>query len=267
MENRISIIIPIHNRIDHLEKSLYFINKLDNVDKIEVIISDDNSSDNIESLVVESRSKFIFPIEYTGFHYYDKPHIFRLSKARNAGCDLSKNELFFIMDSDRIIPSNYLVNCIGIYKKYNRECVIGGRTIYSRFYPKDIIDHEFNWLKENEIQSHDRALVAFSPDKIKDITDSEWVTLYGGGIFISKKLFNEIGGFDEKYEGYGHEDNDFALKIRRAGARILLDWNSVMIHMNHDVYHSDYNYAEFHQAYGKEPMNLQKKISDDIEQC
>ena len=59
----------------------------------------------------------------------------------------------------------------------------------------------------------------------REITQRDWANLYGGGIFIKRCYFEKIGGYNIDYEGYGHEDNDFALSCRRGGARIFLCYN------------------------------------------
>jgi hypothetical protein len=43
---------------------------------------------------------------------------------------------------------------------------------------------------------------------------------FGGGLFlIRRELFGRLGGFDERFRGWGGEDDAMALKIARSGAR------------------------------------------------
>lgn len=42
----------------------------------------------------------------------------------------------------------------------------------------------------------------------------------GGLVFFRRDTWNNIGGFDSRFTGWGNEDNDFAERIRRSGHRI-----------------------------------------------
>ena len=46
---------------------------------------------------------------------------------------------------------------------------------------------------------------------------------------VSKKAFNDIGGFDENYIN-GWEDVDFCLKAREKGYKIFYNGNAVIAH-------------------------------------
>jgi glycosyltransferase involved in cell wall biosynthesis len=52
----------------------------------------------------------------------------------------------------------------------------------------------------------------------------------GASILVPKKLFNELGGFDEHYLPAYCEDCDLALKIRQKGLRVIYQPMSTVIH-------------------------------------
>jgi glycosyltransferase involved in cell wall biosynthesis len=41
----------------------------------------------------------------------------------------------------------------------------------------------------------------------------------GGLVFFSRSTWNELGGFESRFTGWGNEDNDFAERLRRSGKR------------------------------------------------
>lgn len=43
----------------------------------------------------------------------------------------------------------------------------------------------------------------------------------GGLVVFSRAVWDEIGGFESRFTGWGNEDNDFAERVRRAGKRTL----------------------------------------------
>lgn len=52
---------------------------------------------------------------------------------------------------------------------------------------------------------------------------------------ISRKLFYKIGGFDERFQGYGHEDADFGWRLiygqKELGCTHIYDPNIVFVHL------------------------------------
>ena len=43
----------------------------------------------------------------------------------------------------------------------------------------------------------------------------------GGLVFFTRSTWNDVGGFESRFTGWGNEDNDFAERIRRAGRRVM----------------------------------------------
>jgi O-antigen biosynthesis protein len=54
--------------------------------------------------------------------------------------------------------------------------------------------------------------------------------LSGASFMTSKRLWNEIGGFDERYAPAYCEDSDFAFEVRRRGKRVVYQPHSVVVH-------------------------------------
>ncbi|WP_158573854.1 glycosyltransferase family 2 protein [Micromonospora craniellae] len=55
--------------------------------------------------------------------------------------------------------------------------------------------------------------------------------IYGGAIVATRKLFDHVGGQDERYRGWGDEDNEFYFMLRRHGVlRRPVGW---LYHLDH----------------------------------
>ena len=54
----------------------------------------------------------------------------------------------------------------------------------------------------------------------------------GGCLWIRSELFHRIGGFDERYAGWGGEDEDMIVRTSAAGATVQYD--DVMVHLAHE---------------------------------
>ena len=79
---------------------------------------------------------------------------------------------------------------------------------------------------------------------------------------LSADSWTAIGGFDERYVGYGGEDTDFALRLQAAGASLVWVGGARAYHQFHEnrmppVHHLDdivRNARIFHSTWGRWPM-------------
>ena len=53
--------------------------------------------------------------------------------------------------------------------------------------------------------------------------------LSGAAIMAKREMIDEVGGFDDRFHMYG-EDNEWCLRMRRAGWRIVFEPNAVVMH-------------------------------------
>ena len=64
----------------------------------------------------------------------------------------------------------------------------------------------------------------------RDVTELE--NCCGTSVLVRREAFYEIGGFDEDYFLYS-EDNDFAMRMRLHGWKILFTPHARGVHLNH----------------------------------
>lgn len=62
-----------------------------------------------------------------------------------------------------------------------------------------------------------------------------WNLFWSLSFACTARTWETIGGFDERYEGYGGEDTDFALTARAAGAELLWVGGAHALHQHHAV--------------------------------
>lgn len=115
---KVSIIMPVYNKIKYLEKTIQSILNQTYKD-FELIIVDDGSTDGSEKLCdkfseCDSRIKVIH-IKNNG-----------VSNARNIGIENSTGEYIQFIDADDYIDSNMLEDLIDICEKYTPDIIISG---------------------------------------------------------------------------------------------------------------------------------------------
>jgi GT2 family glycosyltransferase len=89
-----------------------------------------------------------------------------------------------------------------------------------------------------------------------------WELLWSLSFAIDRRSWKCIGGFDERYVGYGAEDTDFAWRARDAGVALVFTGAAEAFHQHHavssppiehlhDIVH---NSTTFHDTWGEWPM-------------
>ena len=170
---KISIIIPTLNEEKYLPKLLNSISKQTFSD-YEIIVSDAGSTDRTKSIAKEFGAKIV-----TG----GLPGV-----GRNNGARVAKGEFLFFFDSDVKLPIGFL------QKIYNE--------MQERFLDLATCD-----LKPLSNLALDKVMHESANLIIRIYQYSRNPIVSGSCIFVSKRLFNRVNGFDEKLRM--KEDHDF----------------------------------------------------------
>ncbi|WP_370477799.1 TIGR04283 family arsenosugar biosynthesis glycosyltransferase [Tamlana flava] len=166
--NKISIIIPILNEAEFIEKSLRNIitnSKQQNVS--EIIVVDGGSTDNSIHLVSNFNNVILLSSEKGR------------AKQMNLGAKRATGNILYFLHADSFPPKNFDQHIIDEIEKGNQAGCFRMQ-----------FDSNHWWLR----------LASW-------LTQFKWRACRGGdqSQFITKTLFNEIGGYDERYNIY--EDN------------------------------------------------------------
>lgn len=101
-DNKVSIIIPVYNVAEYIEKCLYSVMQ-QKTDNIECILVDDCGTDNSIELAKNIIREYNGPIKFSILHHkYNRG----LSAARNTGISSASGEWIFFLDSDDEIAEN-----------------------------------------------------------------------------------------------------------------------------------------------------------------
>ena len=180
---KISIIIPIYNVEQYIEKCLISILKR-SYKNLEIILVNDGTKDNsmkvIEHYLLDSRIKVINK-ENGG-----------LSSARNRGLEIARGDYIAFIDSDDWIEINKLIKLCEIIERENLDIIIGN----GESYPSKEKIHKKNYLGiKPGIELFKEML------KKKDYLETVWKCIY------SRKFLQEN---NIKFkEGLLHEDTPF----------------------------------------------------------
>lgn len=169
----VSVIITTKNSGKTLKKLLESI-KNQSYKDYEIIVVDNKSSDNTKKIAYE----------YTE-NVYDKGP--ERSAQRNFGAEMSKGELFFILDSDMVLEENVIKECVNEMKKgRDKEIAVPERSFGKGF-----------WAKTKRLE--------------REINTGE--PFFESARFFTSKIFWEAKGYDLNLTG--PEDWDLPQRIAR----------------------------------------------------
>ena len=95
-----SFIVPVYNRPDEIDELLESLTKFTSTIPFEVVIVEDGSTIPCRDIIENYTDKLTIS-------YYFKPNS-GPGDSRNYGMNVAKGDYFIILDSDCLIPANYL---------------------------------------------------------------------------------------------------------------------------------------------------------------
>ncbi len=221
MQLKFSIIVPVYNRPEEIRELLESLDEQDFQEEYEIVIVEDGSSDSSEEVV----KKFD---DNLSISYYFKPNS-GPGDSRNYGMQKAKGNYFIILDSDCILPKQYLSE---VQKELNREFVhcFGGPDAADASFTdvqKAINYAMTSLLTTGGIRGGKKSVGKFQPRSFN--------------MGISKQAFEKAGGFGRIHPG---EDPDLTFRIWKAGfnSRLFpkafvyhkrrIDWSKFYIQVN-----------------------------------
>jgi predicted glycosyltransferase involved in capsule biosynthesis len=172
-----------------------------------------------------------------------------LAQARNVAANAATTDSLIFLDVDCIPHPNCFEILMNDLTQY-------GLSMVNPLYLQSVVDEPTNF-------EHLAADALDNParDSVKPGKSDDYGMFWSLGFAISKQDFLEIGGFDEKYVGYGGEDTDFAFMARQADVSLNFS-EAIVYHQRHDSYNPPLNWLEdivvnahtFQKKWGVWPM-------------
>ncbi len=208
-----SVVIPTFNRSQTLKKCLEAL-AIQNFpsDKFEVIVCDDGSTDNTANIVKSMNVSF--SLNY--FYQTNKGP----AAARNMGIRQSKGKFLLILNDDAILESNALSIHFDLQMKHLGE--------------KISVLGNFKWLPQytqsciGQLASKTDIIFEY-PQMVSGLL-YDYNHFYTCNISISKKAVDEVGLFDENFNGPAAEDIEFGFRLEQAGYRVLFESSCIAWH-------------------------------------
>jgi len=198
----------------------------------EVIVADDGSGLDTKEIVDSYVSKSSIPIH----HVWQEDKGFRVAASRNNAIRKSTGDLIIFVDHDMVLHPKFIAD----HKRFAKQgYFVNGSRVTTK---KEVIAFmkSNNLLKVPTSNKYIRnplngVRLPFLNSIIKGKTHNE-DGIRTANMSVWKKDLDTINGFDEIFEGWGHEDSDLACRLMNAGVKRQ---NVKFAVIGYHVYHNE----------------------------
>jgi len=202
-----SLIIPVYNRPDEIEELLESLTKQVYIHDYEVVVIEDGSSVPCKDVIAKYDNSL-------NISYYFKPNS-GPGDSRNYGMQKAQGNYFIILDSDCIIPPQYLQNVDANLKADYTDCFGGPDGALDSFsdVQKAINFSMTSFITTGGVRGKSEAIEKFQPRSFN--------------MGISKTAFIASHGFGNIHPG---EDPDLSMRLWKSGFTTKLFTDSYVFH-------------------------------------
>ena len=214
MEPLVSIVVLNLNGKKHLKDCLPSLQR-QNYKNIEIIVVDNNSTDGSLEFVKNTypKVKLIASKKNLGF-----------TGGNNLGAQKAVGKYLLFLNNDIRVDKNFLLPLVEALEKDESIGIAQSKILlWDRPETIDSVGCYFTFLGAFWHEAYGEK------DKGKYVRQREIFGATGAALFISKTLFQKIGGFDETYFIY-FEDVDLSWRVWRRGRRVVLVPQSMVYH-------------------------------------
>ena len=189
-----SFIVPVYNRPDEIRELLDSLLRQTYVSPYEIVIVEDGSDDSAEAVVEEFKDRL-------SISYYKKPNS-GPGDSRNYGMLRAKGNYYIVLDSDCMLPPQYLAEVEKSLLENFVHCYGGPDAAHSSFsnVQKAINYAMTSILTTGGIRGNRTAVDKFQPRSFN--------------MGISKKAFEDVQGYGNIHPG---EDPDLTIRLWNKG--------------------------------------------------
>ncbi|MEY2557519.1 MAG: hypothetical protein QOE34_944 [Verrucomicrobiota bacterium] len=206
---KISIIIPVRDRVDLLARCLDSLTSKTNYAPYEIVLVDnDSQSEEARQYFSQSKHRLL---------HYSGP--FNFSAVNNFAVEQTDSPwLLFLNNDTEIIDGDWLTT-MAEHVQRPEVGAVGPRLLY----PDDTVQHAGIVVGVGGIAEHAfRGLPAEAPGVCRQLqVTRNYSSVTGACLLTRRDVFEEVGGFDEARLPVTFSDVDLCLKMRRAGYLIV----------------------------------------------
>ncbi len=240
---KISIIVVTFNKLDYTRMCLESVVQNTEYPNYEIVIVDnasvDGSPEYIREFMEQNRDvTFIQNKKNLGF-----------ATANNMGANIAGGDYFVFLNNDTIVTPGWLQGLWFCLKKYPSAGMVGSVT--NAIGNEAKIDVDYKELSGINLFAARRA------NKYRGLAfEIQVLALYCA--MISRQLYDQLGGLDERYQVGMFEDDDLALKIHKENLTLICA-QEVFIHHFHGVSFNQFEDQELQRIFHENKARFEQK--------
>lgn len=187
---------------------------------VEIIVVDNASTDSSVEKIKHDFPKVVLieNKENVGF-----------SKGHNIATKSAKGKYIFFLNSDTKVKDGNFLEMVSYLEKNPHIGMLGAKLLNPNG-SAQLSTGKFYTLLTSIGMLIGLDRLQFFRSSPKQIFEVDWVM--GAAMLVSKKLFNEVGGFDEHFFMYV-EDMELCFRIRKKGYRVVFYPEAKIVHQEH----------------------------------
>jgi GT2 family glycosyltransferase len=215
----VSVVIPTYQRCASVRRAIEALaGQTLAPNAYEVVVSIDGSEDGTREMLAAQRVDF----ELRALWHPNRGR----AAARNAGVGAAQGSLVLFLDDDMVaspgLLSAHLEAHTSATDRRTRRAVIGAAPIVTS--PSSPLTSYLAARFQERLEAMAR------PGRVPTFNEA-----YTGNLSLARATLLELGGFDESFQAYGHEDYEFALRFLKAGGELVFSSAAVAYqHQNKD---------------------------------
>ena len=219
---RVSIVVPTFRRPTALRDTLAALARLEfPADAYEVIVVDDGSDRETQAVVERAAAAMKPAVRYLGLSNAG------VATARNRGARLARGDVLIFLDDDMIVEPNHIEEHLRTQELYGPGLVNGHWEFEPRV--RSLLEESPFGRFRLEVEEWVKEGIAKRPLRERCVVPS---AVTACNLSLSRKTFEELGGFDEDFPFAGSEDLEFS--ARAADAQLPLVYNRDIALLHND---------------------------------
>ena len=189
----------------------------------EVLVADDGSNAEQVDLLMAERPEF----KCLARHVWHPDRGFTASAARNLGAYHATGDYLVFLDGDCVPGPSFVQAHTRLAEK--ACCVNGSRVLLSERLTRrvvrqevDLLDQRLGFWIQSRFNGDSNKLLHLMgwPGSVNRVQKSfEWKGIRSCNFAVWRTDFFAVNGFDETFEGWGHEDADLMLRLSHSGVQ------------------------------------------------
>lgn len=212
----VSIVIPAYNQVAYTYACVRSIIANTDFDETpyEVILADDVSTDATREI-----SRYI-----NGMIISRNSSNMGFLKNCNQAATKARGKYIFFLNNDTKVHENWLSSLIRLIESDDSIGMVGSKLVY----PDGRLQEAGGIIWSDASGWNYGRLDDPEKPEYNYVKDVDYIS--GAAIMLSRALWQEIGGFDERFAPAYCEDSDLAFEVRRHGKRVVYQPESVVTH-------------------------------------